>query len=171
MKILIDGYNLIFECGLHGRKVNANSLAKARTELLQQITKYLSPEQCRNVTVVFDAKRQPLSDQQATENFAGIEVLFSRDYDDADALIEQLIKEHSHPKQLTVVSSDHRIHKAALRRKAKPIDSGIWFDQLPGIGAESVGLSDLTESESGADLLKKEDVEMFKKDVLRDLED
>jgi hypothetical protein len=31
-----------------------------------------------------------------------------------------------------VVSSDHRLHKAASRRKSTPIDSDEWFDQITG---------------------------------------
>ena len=52
------------------------------------------------------------------------------EYEDADSLIEELIQKNSTPKNLTVVSSDHRLHRAALRRKATPIDSDVWFDEL-----------------------------------------
>ena len=42
---------------------------------------------------------------------------------DADLLLEQLIDEHSHPRQLTIVSSDHRLHRAAKSRRAAATDS------------------------------------------------
>ena len=168
MKILIDGYNLIFECGLHGRKVNSVSLAKARTLLLQTIAKSFSPQQCKAVTVVFDAKKQSLSDQQVRELISGIEVLYAIDFDDADEMIESLIKEHSHPKQLTVVSSDHRIHKAALRRKAVPVDSDQWYDQLTESQPSLLENPPAANSARGSNLLNDEDVELFKKDIERD---
>ena len=130
MKYLIDGYNLIFECGLQGRQTNAESLARARNELLQTLATELSITEKAGVTVVFDAKKQMLSGQQERERFGKIVVLYSIHYEDADEMIERLIRQHAVPKDLVVVSSDHRIHKAALRRKATPIDSGDWFDWL-----------------------------------------
>ncbi len=128
IKILIDGYNLIFECGLHGKSVNTNSLALARERLLRTVqSNYAGQEP--EIAVVFDAKKQMLSGQQERESWRGIQVYFSIHHDDADELIEQLIQQHSAPKLLTVVSSDHRLHKAAARRKARAIDSGVWWDQ------------------------------------------
>jgi hypothetical protein len=47
---------------------------------------------------------------------------------EADDVIEDLIAGHSAPKRLLVVSSDHRLHKAARRRKAKVRDSDKFLD-------------------------------------------
>ena len=52
---------------------------------------------------------------------------FSSEYDNADELIEELIEAHSVPKSLLVVSSDHRLQRAARRRKAPFVDSDVWF--------------------------------------------
>jgi hypothetical protein len=41
-----------------------------------------------------------------------------------------LIKEHTSPQKLTVVSSDHQIQRAAKARGATSIDSEIWIDSL-----------------------------------------
>ena len=168
MKILIDGYNLIFECGLHGKRINSASLANARMGLLQTIKKRVANELHKETTVVFDAKRQPLSGQQERESYGGIEVLYSVNYPDADELIELLIKKHAAPKQLLVVSSDHRLQKAALRRKSKTIDSGDWYDQILE--------EDFVEQEeqesagrSSNSLLTDEDLARFKKDIDKEL--
>src|SRR5690606_34281772 len=48
----------------------------------------------------------------------------------ADELIEELIFTCTAPRQLTVVSADHRLHQAANRRKARPVDSDIWFAEV-----------------------------------------
>ena len=136
MKYLIDGYNLIFECGLQGRQTTAESLARARRELQQTIAAHIPASGHSDVTIVYDAKKQPLSGQQDRELFGKIEVLYSIHFEEADDLIEGLIRKHAVPKDLVVVSSDHRIHKAALRRKATPIDSGDWYDWLVA-GAEA----------------------------------
>lgn len=130
MKILIDGYNLIFECGLHGRSVNATSLAKARSILLSKLTLSIPKGERDSVVVVFDAKKEMLSGQLEKEILNGITVYYSIHFQDADEMIEKLILRHSAPKSLLVVSSDHRLHKAAARRKAKAIDSGDWWDSL-----------------------------------------
>ena len=43
---------------------------------------------------------------------------------------DALIAADSAPRRLTVVSSDHRLQRAAHRRKATAIDSDKWFAQL-----------------------------------------
>jgi hypothetical protein len=57
-------------------------------------------------------------------------VRYASDYTDADALIEQLIAENHVPRSLLVVSSDHRIQRAARRRRAAFIDSDRWYSEL-----------------------------------------
>ena len=59
-----------------------------------------------------------------------IEVLYSVGFDDADSMLEDMIRQSSMPKNLTVVSSDHRIHRAAGARRATAVDSNDWIDQL-----------------------------------------
>ncbi len=44
-------------------------------------------------------------------------ILYAVNDEDADERIEKLIAAHSAPKNLTVVSSDHRIRQAATRRR------------------------------------------------------
>jgi hypothetical protein len=57
-------------------------------------------------------------------------VHYATEYGSADALIELLISKHSSPRRLTVVSSDHRLHRAARRRRATAVDSDIWYAAL-----------------------------------------
>ncbi|MEM1331366.1 MAG: NYN domain-containing protein [Planctomycetota bacterium] len=49
---------------------------------------------------------------------------------DADSLIERFIAESTAPKRLLVISSDRRIQRAARRRKAKWLPSGMFLEQL-----------------------------------------
>jgi hypothetical protein len=51
-------------------------------------------------------------------------------YDDADALVEELIRVHSAPRKLVVVSSDRHIQRMAKRRRAIAVDSEAWYDQV-----------------------------------------
>ena len=143
MDLIIDAYNLIFQCGLEGPQRTPASIARSRTRLIQLLARLLPAEQCTNTTVVFDAKRIPLKETQIDSRKNGIRVLFAVGYESADEMIEELIAAHSHTKDLLVVSSDHRIQNAATRRKAKAIDSDVWLDQIE------------SQSDHGEDLGKK----------------
>ena len=128
-RIVIDGYNLIFQCGLQGKRRDSIALEKARQRAIQTISKWLGDERQR-AAIVFDASRLPIKEDHNVSQIDGLTIIYAVDYDDADSMIEEIIRTHSSPKQLLVVSSDHRLHKAAMRRSAKPIDSDIWYDGL-----------------------------------------
>jgi predicted RNA-binding protein with PIN domain len=130
MPTIIDGYNLIFTCGLEGKTRTPQSLEKARARLISTVASMSSDSERSNTTIVFDAKRLPIRESSADSTVNGIRILYAVDHDDADTLIEELIAAHSTPKKLTVVSSDHRIQTAASRRKATATDSDRWWDQL-----------------------------------------
>lgn len=130
MATIIDGYNLIFQCGLQSATTDAEMLRRARGRLLNEILASVSNSFARTITVVFDAAERPLLAKGNKETVGGVKVLFADEYDDADSMIEHLIAKHSVPRKLTVVSSDHRLHKAALRRRATPIDSDVWYERL-----------------------------------------
>ncbi len=144
-RYLIDGYNLIFQCGLEGRSRDSLSLDRARAKLIATIATRFSPSELARVTIVFDARSLPIKEDESVSRKSGILVVFAIDHDDADTLIEELIRKNSNPKTLTVVSSDHRLHKAALRRKSTPVDSDIWFDEVE----ESPRISEVAETEAG----------------------
>jgi hypothetical protein len=50
--------------------------------------------------------------------------------ENADARIELLIAQHTKPKTLTVVSSDHRIRQAASRRRSKSLTSDQFWELI-----------------------------------------
>ncbi len=127
--VLIDGYNLLHATGIVARGIGPGTLERARVALLGFLAASIEPEQLPRTTVVFDAAgRVPGLPREA--NHRGLKVLFAAGYADADALIEQLIRSHSAPRQLTVVSSDHQIQRAARRRRARAVDSGAWYAEL-----------------------------------------
>ena len=129
MALIIDGYNLLHESGIIGRSRHHSALQRSRQALLNALAKSISSDELSQTQVVFDAKQAP-SGLPQTLNHQGIEVLFAVDYEEADDLIEELIRKHPTPRKLIVVSSDHRIQRAARRRRAKAIDSGAWLDDL-----------------------------------------
>lgn len=130
--ILIDGYNLIFQCGLEGRSRTPASLQRARRRLTGELKVNLAGPLLRRTAIIFDATRLPVGESQAIRVEDGLTIIYALDHEDADTLIELLIQKNSTPKKLTVVSSDHRLHKAAIRRKSTPVDSDQWFDQITG---------------------------------------
>ncbi len=126
MSLLIDGYNLLHASGLLGRGIGPGSLERSRGALVRFLSESLDEAELASTTVVFDAREAPPGLPRTSKQF-GITVRFAEPGGDADQLIEQLILADSAPRRLTVVSSDHRLHRAARRRKATAIDSDRWY--------------------------------------------
>lgn len=134
---IIDGYNLMHAAGLARPRYGPGGLERSRNRLLARLKDLLTAEERQRTTVVFDAKNAP-EDVADLEIRHGIYVVFAQDVEEADDLIERLIARHSAPRQLLVVSSDHRLHKAARRRKAKACDSDRFLDRLEHRAARHV---------------------------------
>jgi predicted RNA-binding protein with PIN domain len=116
MHYLIDGYNLLHAMGvLHGR-LGPTGLEKARLRLLGLLRAAYPPAEAPQVTVVFDAAGA-MAGATEVQDYHGIRVHFAVRQPQADDLIEILIGSDSAPKQLRVVSDDHRIQQAARRRR------------------------------------------------------
>jgi hypothetical protein len=129
MALLIDGYNLLHASGILGRGIGPGSLERSRAALLNFLAESLAADDLARTTVVFDAREAPPGLPRSVQH-RGITVCFAEPGGDADGVIEQLIAADSSPRRLTVVSSDHRLHRAARRRHAKPIDSDQWYLQV-----------------------------------------
>jgi predicted RNA-binding protein with PIN domain len=120
--LLIDGYNLLHAAGLGRAHYGRGELQQARQALLRKLFTLLTPEEIVRTAVVFDA-RQPPPHLPPHWYINGLRVVYARPHGDADLLLEQLIDEHSHPRQLTIVSSDQRLHRAAKTRRAAVTNS------------------------------------------------
>jgi uncharacterized protein len=129
MRLLIDGYNLMFQSSSPDEKKHGRSaLRVARAELLTRLIDLIPADLRERTLIVFDASNPPPNLPDRTVR-AGIQIVFSRNWTSADELIQEEIRKHSTPKQLTVVSSDHAIHRKAKARGAKVFDSDVWLDQ------------------------------------------
>jgi predicted RNA-binding protein with PIN domain len=129
MTILIDGYNLLNATGIMGRGVGPGGLERSRLALLNFLAESLDPTDLPRTTVVFDAHDPPKGLPRMVEH-RGLTVRYSSQYDEADTQIEELILADSSPRNLTVVSSDHRIQRAAKRRRARAVDSDVWYNEV-----------------------------------------
>lgn len=129
MRTLIDGYNLMYAGGLLGRKFGPDGFRQVRHRFLNDLAAVLDATEAHLTTVVFDASAPP-PDRASVARHKGMTILFAVDADDADTRIEELIAHHSSPKTLTVVSSDHRIMKAALRRRSKVMTADAFWTEM-----------------------------------------
>jgi predicted RNA-binding protein with PIN domain len=102
------------------------SLHRARTALLERLADIIDSETLSQTTVVFDGREAPPGLPRQFRH-GTMQVLFASRDREADELIEDLIGGESAPRRLTVVSSDHRVQRAARRRQAQAIDSQDWF--------------------------------------------
>lgn len=127
--LLIDGYNLIHEGGIVSRRAGPGDLHRARLALANMLAFSLPPETLRQTIVVFDAAAAPWGLPREVVH-RGVLMRFADRDREADDLIEELIAADSAPKRLVLVSSDHRLHRAARRRGAKAIDSEPWLRWL-----------------------------------------
>lgn len=130
IRIIIDAYNLIFQCGLQPKSLDSPlALHRTRQRLIRELSDRIEESQRREVMLVFDAKN-PRGYSTPELNTNGFKVAFANEHEDADAMIIELLQKHSQPRHLTIVSGDHRIQTAATRRDATAIDADVWFDKL-----------------------------------------
>jgi predicted RNA-binding protein with PIN domain len=126
---LIDGYNLLHATGmLCGPAAGPHGLEKARRRLLGYL-RHLHGDEARAVTVVFDAAGAPPG-VPAEQDYHGLRVRFAVGHPEADDLIELLIREAAAPRDLHVVSDDHRIQHAARRRRCRVLPCADYLDGL-----------------------------------------
>jgi uncharacterized protein len=129
MPLLIDGYNLLHATGITGRGRGPGGFERSRLALLNFLAESIDPAELPGTTVVFDASDAPAGLARVV-NHRGITVRFASQHAEADDLIESLICDCTTPRRLLVVSSDHRIQRAARRRRSQTLDSDVWFVEL-----------------------------------------
>ncbi len=136
MSLLIDGYNLLNATGIVGSGRARTRLEASRRALLNFLAEHLSAAEVARTTVVFDATHAPPGLPRVAD-YRGMTVRFAARGSDADSLIEELIEAEPDPRHLTVVSSDHRLHRAARRRRARAVDSDVWYEELTRMPPET----------------------------------
>jgi predicted RNA-binding protein with PIN domain len=134
MSILIDGYNLLHVTGLAGpeiarSEIKSGALERARNALLNFLAVSLDDDERQLTTVAFDSNDAPPGLPREVKH-RGITVKYATAYESADELLEELIRKSSTPRRMTVVSSDHRVQRAAKRRRARAVDSDVWYAEI-----------------------------------------
>jgi predicted RNA-binding protein with PIN domain len=129
MRTLIDGYNVMFAAGLLGKTFGPDGFRRVRTRFLNDLASRLGPVEAHLTTVVFDAKKV-FEGLPSQVRHKGITVFFAVDNPTADERIAELIREHSDPKKLTVISSDNQVRTAAKRRRASSVTADDFLTKL-----------------------------------------
>jgi len=124
-RVVVDGYNLIHAMPELARLVGSD-LERARDGLVSKLAVYRSGRGVR-VTVVFDGRGVAA---QQTRPPGGIEVIFSRAPQTADAKIKTMLSLEKSPKSWTVVTSDNSIVLFARDFGAKTIPSAEFAAKL-----------------------------------------
>src|SRR5262245_10599644 len=127
--LLIDGYNLLHAAAMVQRDYRPGDLLRCRTRLLKLLLGKLSAAEIQATTVVFDA-RDPPPDRPAQIVVSGIRVLFANPGGDADVLIQNWLSHHPSPRQVTLVSSDRALQRAARNSGAKFVGSEEFIGTL-----------------------------------------
>jgi hypothetical protein len=127
MRYLIDGYNLLHAMGVLAGRTGPGGLEKARLRLLGLLSSAHGKD-ASDITVVFDAAAAP-RDAPTEQVYQGLHVRFAH-RQEADDVIEDLIRHDAAPRQLAVVSDDHRIQQAARRRRCLAVKCGDYLDEL-----------------------------------------
>jgi predicted RNA-binding protein with PIN domain len=129
-RLLIDGYNLLYALGfIQPGNRTKRGLEKARDKLIDAIAKRIPPAVRRSTWIIFDSADAPknLPDTLVKHE---MRVFFSRDWLSADEMLQAWISEHSSPKTLVVISSDHAVQRRASARSTTPFDSEHWIEAI-----------------------------------------
>ncbi|MEZ6126603.1 MAG: NYN domain-containing protein [Planctomycetaceae bacterium] len=127
--LIIDGYNLMHAAGMTRKRYGPGDLERCRLRLQHELIRLLSADVIQRAVLVYDAFDSP-SDDSCHLNFEGLEIRFSPRGTDADSEIERLLQQHSVPRRVLIVSGDHRLHRAAGRRRARCVDSEEFWSAI-----------------------------------------
>jgi predicted RNA-binding protein with PIN domain len=138
LHIVIDGYNLIgSEKGLVGK------LEGKRNELIHQLRNY-QERKSYEITLVFDGWRSG-GVYEAEERIGGIRVIYSRQGEKADSVIQRLAGEMG--SGCIVVTSDREVRRAVEAVGAVPIYAGEFAAKLRTLDRE---ISEEQREDSGS---------------------
>lgn len=123
--LIIDGYNLL---GVRGEMagVAGGGGEAARERLLRELAAYRQ-RKGHPITVVFDGWRQGQASERR-EHRAGLQVVFSRQGERADQVIQRLVDDFG--PDCAVVSSDREVADFARARGALTIGAGEFDGKL-----------------------------------------
>ncbi len=155
MALLIDGYNLLNVTGIFAEDGPGTELHRIRLALLNFLAASIEPRERKQTTIVFDAAGAPPG-LPPTVHHESITVHFAQQYPNADEMIEELLEAHRTPRSLLVVSSDHRVQRAARRVGAGFLDSDVWYSERLALSRKRRAAADEAAVKPAGDLTPDE---------------
>jgi predicted RNA-binding protein with PIN domain len=134
MHIIIDGYNLVRQSKELSR-LDRTDIARGREALIERLAIYHRFKPHR-MTVVFDGIGAPAL-SPGRDRIKGIEIVFSRDGQNADAVIGRMVRQEG--AAALVVSSDLAVVRNAQACGAAVIESAEFEGRMAMAGALEAG--------------------------------
>jgi predicted RNA-binding protein with PIN domain len=141
--LIIDGYNLLWAIHKEADHSELDDL-----QLCRLIGQYLKLVR-RQGQIIFDGKGPP--DKAPFERISNLEVIFSGQTKDADAVIEAKIAADSAPRRLTIISSDQGVRKAARAAKAVSMKSESFYSEMVKVLSRKKPQAEPSEKRLGLD--------------------
>ncbi|MBO4837977.1 MAG: TetM/TetW/TetO/TetS family tetracycline resistance ribosomal protection protein [Lachnospiraceae bacterium] len=140
---LIDGYNLIFFWP-EMKELAAKSLENAREQLLRRLQNYAAFAD-KKMLAVFDGYRVG-GGAGETQELPHLTVIYTKEHETADMLIERFLAENKKTGRYAVVSNDNLIRLAAIRQGALRVRCEEFLDEY---AAAIASLQERMEQEGG----------------------
>ncbi len=109
--LIVDGHNYIFNFNVLG-KIKNTDIEDLKDRLISDLSAYGSQKEC-SIIVVFDAKGGS-SRVRGIQTVDNIKVIYSREGETADTVIEELAKKWSVERKVFVVTSDYLQQKVVF---------------------------------------------------------
>ena len=126
MPLIIDGYNLLRTI----QKTSDEYESIDEFQLCMLVDKYIKLVKDGG-EIIFDGFGP--QDKSVFNSVGRLDIFFAGGGKDADTVIENRIKANTAPKRLRVISSDRRLKKAALARKAIAIKSEVFWGNMQSV--------------------------------------
>lgn len=127
MHYLIDGYNVIFHCGVL-TKLAKRDLDVARDALIGDVAAFCWATDQR-ATLIFDGQCQTFPERRAPAPHDPVEVIFASKRHSADALIERKVYEAKDRMGIAVVTADRGVRDLCRGLGSLVIDPELFLQE------------------------------------------
>ncbi len=141
--LIVDGYNIIF-AWKELKDLAASDIGSAREKLIEILSGYRALRGCELILVFDGYKVRGNEGSKYEQN--GINVVFTKEAQSADAYIESLVKDLGNSYSISVATSDSLVQLSALRRGTRRISaSELEMD----VSAERARIDEITSRYRG----------------------
>jgi small GTP-binding protein len=141
--LIVDGYNIIF-AWKELKDLAASDIGSAREKLIEILSGYRALRGCELILVFDGYKVRGNEGSKYEQN--GINVVFTKEAQSADAYIESLVKDLGNSYSISVATSDSLVQLSALRRGTRRISaSELEMD----VAAERARIDEITSRYRG----------------------